>query len=148
MYFYPMRLKKYIKLTPEEIKTLEEGYKNATHHQFRQRCHALLLSHQGKDMAKLSTIFSVTHATISNWFSGWDDKGIVGLQNQAGQGRKTILKPTDLAIIKEKTQANPQHLKLIREELKEELNRSFSEKTLKRFLKRLVRPLGDGGVNA
>lgn len=142
-----MRAKRYVTLTDEEAKTLEEGYKNAIHHQFRQRCQALLLSHQGNDMVKLSTIFSVSHPTISNWFSGWDQKGIVGLRNQSGQGRKSILNPSDLAIIKEKTQTNPQHLKIVREELKDELNKNFSEKTLKRFLKRLVMPRGDVGVN-
>ena len=47
-------------------------------------------------MATLKAIFSVSHATISNWLTAWETKGIVGLRNQAGQGRKAILVSTDL----------------------------------------------------
>lgn len=143
-----MKPKRYVRLEAPEIITLQEGYKNVAHHQFKQRCHALLLSHQGQDMAALKTIFNVSHATISNWLTAWETKGIVGLRNQAGQGRKAILVSTDLALIKAKVQLNPQHLKLVRTELKAELAKEFSEKTLKRFLKSLVRPLGDGGASA
>ena len=143
-----MKPKRYVRLEDSEVITLQEGYKNVAHHQFKQRCHALLLSHQGHDMAMLKTIFSVSHATISNWLTAWETKGIVGLRNQAGQGRKPILRPTDLDHIKAKVQLNPQHLKAVRTELKAELARDFSEKTLKRFLKSLVRPLGDAGVSA
>lgn len=143
-----MRQKRYVKLEPEEVITLEQGYKNSAHHQFRQRCHALLLSHQGHDMASLKTLFAVTHATIGNWFSAWNNLGIVGLRNQAGQGRKPILVHTDLDSVKAKVQQNPQHLKAVREELKIELNKDFSEKTLKRFLKSLVRLAGDVGGSA
>ena len=98
-------------------------------------------------MATLKAIFSVSHATISNWLTAWETKGIVGLRNQAGQGRKAILVSTDLALIKAKVQLNPQHLKAVRIELKAELAKDFSEKTLKRFLKSLVRPLGDVGAS-
>ena len=143
-----MRQKRYVKLEPEEVITLEEGYKNNKHHQFRQRCHALLLSNQGQDMATLKDLFDVTHATIGNWFTAWKDAGIIGLRNQNGQGRKPILIHTDLDVIKSKVQQNPQHLKAVREELKTELNKEFSEKTLKRFLKSLVKPVGDVGVSA
>jgi len=143
-----MRQKRYIELVAEEITTLEQGYKNNTNHQFRQRCHALLLSNQGHDMASLKTLFAVTHATIGNWFRAWEDSGIVGLRNQAGQGRKPIFSVTDLNLVKEKVQENPQHLKAVRETLKTELNKEFSEKTLKRFLKSLVKPLGVAGGSA
>lgn len=143
-----MKPKRYVCLEAPEVITLQEGYKNVAHHQFKQRCHALLLSHQGHDMATLKTIFSVSHATISNWLTAWETKGIVGLRNQAGQGRKAILVATDLGLIKAKVQLNPQHLKAVRAELKAELAKDFSEKTLKRFLKSLVKPPGDAGVNA
>ncbi|MCY7356601.1 MAG: hypothetical protein LH609_03880 [Rudanella sp.] len=99
-------------------------------------------------MATLRTLFDVTHATIGNWFSAWTNLGIVGLRNQAGQGRKSILVPTDLDSVKAKVQQNPQHLKAVREELKTELNKNFSERTLRRFLKSLVRLVGNAGVNA
>ena len=138
--------KRFVHLEPDEVLTLQEGYKNVPHHQFKQRCHALLLSHQGKEMATIKDIFAVSLATVSNWFTAWETKGIVGLRNQKGQGRKAILQPTDFPLVKEKLQANPQHLRAVREELKAELAKDFSQKTLKRFLKELAMP--GGGVGA
>lgn len=105
-----MRAKRYIHLEPSEVITLQEGYQNVTHHQFRMRCHCLLLSHQQHDMAALSAIFDVTHATISNWLSTWENQGIVGLRNQTGQGRKAILQQTDLALVKAKVKVPPPNI--------------------------------------
>lgn len=139
-----MRTKKYIKLEPSEVITLEEGWKNVHHGQFQNRCHALLLSHQGYDMISISQIFGVTHGTISNWFSNWDKGGIAGLWNASGQGRKPILRQGDLAIIKSKVSENPQQLKSVRVELMQELQKEFSQKTLERFLKTVVKPVGKG----
>lgn len=62
----------------------------------------------------------------------------MGLFNQKGVGRKAILTPSERALIKQKVPANHQKLSLARQELKAELNKEFWEKTLKRFLKRLV----------
>ncbi len=61
---------------------------------------------------------------------------------------KDFLKIEYLTKIKVKVQQNPQDIKAVRDQLKAELGREFSAKTLKRFLKSLVGPPGDGGVNA
>lgn len=143
-----MRAKRYVKLDEHELLTMKEGYKNVNHHQFKSRCHCLILSSQGHDMASLKAIFQVTHGTITNWFDSWEQNGIIGLRNKLGQGRKFILKDSDLSLIKLKVQASPQQLKQVREELKQELNKEFSTKTLQRFLKTLVGRVGDGGVKA
>jgi transposase len=143
-----MRAKRYIQLESEEILTLEEGRKNSKQDQFRDRCHCLLLSNQQYDIDTLADIFQVSRYTIMNWFNSWRDKGLRGLMNEPGQGRKAILTLKDHSIIKAKVQASPQHLKRVREELKEELKKEFSTKTLTRFLKSLVRPDGDVGVRA
>lgn len=90
----------------------------------------------------MKAIFQVSHPTISNWFDSWEQEGIVGLRNQSGQGRKSILSSSDEEIVKAKVKASPQTLKKAREELKEELQRDFSQRTLERFLKKLVEPVG------
>ena len=143
-----MRTKRYVFLTADETATLEEGRKNGKNAQFRDRCHCLLLSNQKYDIDTLADIFQVGRQTITNWFNSWMEKGIRGLMNEPGQGRKTILVLDDHAIIKTQIQANPQQIKRVREELKKELNKEFSTKTLTRFLKSLVRPGGDVGVRA
>ena len=66
------------------------------------------------------------------------------VRDKAGRGRRAILRAEDLAVIKEKVQENAQRLKIAREQLKEELGREFSTKTLKRFLKSLTADIKDG----
>lgn len=127
--------KKFIKLTQEEIITLQEGRKNHLSYQFRDRCQCLLLSNEGKEVKELAQILQVSPISIYNWFHRWEEKGLVGLLNQKGQGRKGILLQTDHDTIKQKVQAHAQQLKLAREALKKELNKEFSSKTLKRYLK-------------
>lgn len=148
-----MRLKRYTSLTADEVATLEEGRKNGKNAQFRDRCHCLLLSNQKYDIDTLADIFQVGRQTITNWFDSWTEKGVRGLMNEPGQGRKAILALDDCELIKAQVQANPQQIKRVREELKKELNKEFSTKTLTRFLKslpgrRAVRPDGDVGVRA
>jgi transposase len=134
---------KYIKLNPEEIFTLQEGHKNHPNYQVRNRCQCLLLSHQGKEVKELAIIFSVIPLTVYNWFYRWEEKGLVGLLNEKGRGRKPILLQTESEKIKSKVQANAQQLKIARQELKVELNKEFSHRTLRRYLKKLV---ADGNV--
>ena len=93
-------------------------------------------------MATLKDIFQVTHPTITHWFDSWERYGLVGLRNKLGQGRKFIFTDADKPLIKAKVQQSPQQLKQVREELKIELNKDFSIKTLNRFLKSLTKPVG------
>jgi transposase len=137
--------KKYIQLNQEELLTLQEGHKNHPCYQVRNRCQCLLLSHQGKEVKELASIFSVIPLTIYSWFYRWEGKGLVGLLNEKGRGRKPILLQTESEKIKSKVQANAQQLKVARRELKAELNKEFSHKTLKRYLKKLVEDGSAGG---
>ncbi len=135
-----------MELNEAEIETLEQGHKNHPSAQVRDRCHCLLLSNQGKEVKELAQIFSVIPLTVYKWFSRWEEKGLVGLFNEKGVGRKAILIPSDQAVVKQKVQENHQKLSLARAEIKAELNKEFSEKTLKRFLKNLVSD-GNAGEN-
>lgn len=139
--------KKFIKLTQEQVIALQAGRKNHPSYQFRDRCQCLLLSNAGKSVKELAQILQVSTISIYTWFHRWEDKGLAGLANAKGQGRKFILSTADGEKIKEKVQAHAQQLKVAREELKTELNTSFSDKTLKRFLKKLVSD-GNVGENA
>ncbi len=99
-------------------------------------------------MKTLKDIFNVSRPTITNWFDSWETNGIAGLWNQKGQGRKTILHENDRAIVKERVQASPQQLKQVCQELKVDLQKEFSTKTLKRFLKSLVGRVGTEDASA
>ena len=136
--------KKFIELAEFEKITLQEGKRNGKANAFRQRCHCLLLSAEGYAVKELAVIFQVGELCIYSWLKRWERNGITGLRDQAGRGRRAILRAEDLVVIKEKVQANAQRLKIAREQLKAELGREFSTKTLKRFLKSLTADINDG----
>ena len=135
-------------MNQSEVKkvTLQEAEKNSPAKTFRERCHCLRLSSEGDEVKELARIFRVSEISIYTWFKRWERGGIIGLRDKAGRGRRAILQAEDLAVIKEKVQANAQRLKIAREQLKEELGREFSTKTLKRFLKSLL-AAANAGVN-
>ena len=136
--------KKFIELSEVEKITLQEGKKNGTANAFRERCHCLLLSAEGYAVKELAVIFQVGELCVYGWLKRWEKGGIVGLRDKAGRGRRAILKAEDLAVIKENVQKNGQRLKIAREQLKGELGREFSTKTLKRFLKSVIADIKDG----
>lgn len=136
--------KKFIKLDEAEKVTLQEGRKNGKAEAFRQRCHCLLLSSGGYQVKELARIFRVSEICVYGWLKRWEKTGIVGLRDKSGRGRKPILKAGDLPQIKRRVQENAQRLKVARQQLKEELGREFSAKTLKRFLKSLIADTKDG----
>ena len=83
------RKKRYIEnLTEQEIADLKQGRKAERSYQFRDRCHAILLSFSGKTAQEISEFFSVQIQSVYSWFNRWENKGISGLKNEPGQGRK------------------------------------------------------------
>jgi hypothetical protein len=58
--------KRFIELKANEVTTLQEGRQHHPQFQFRDRCHCLLLSHQGQNITNLMTIFDVSRITIYN----------------------------------------------------------------------------------
>lgn len=131
-------------LTPDEVATLQDGHKHGPQFQFRSRCLCLLLSHQQQPVKWLKEHFQVSQLTIYSWLDAWEQVGLRGLYNKAGQGRKPILTAADQALVSQHVQAHIQQLKLARQTLRTELNREFSQKTLSRFLKSMA---GDGNVS-
>lgn len=142
-YFYLMR-PRFAQLSPDEVNTLQEGHKHGLQFQFRSRCLCLLLSHQQQPVKWLKEHFQVSQLTIYNWLDAWEEKGLRGLYNQPGQGRKPILTPQDKATVTQHVEQHTQQLKLARQSLRTELNRDFSQKTLSRFLKSVA---GDGNAS-
>ncbi len=136
--------KKFIQLTEEEKITLQEGMKNGKAHLFRERSHCLLLSNDGYEVKDLAVVFRVSQITIYGWLNRWERRGLVGLRDKPGKGRKPILTGEDLPKVKQRVQENAQQLREARLKLKEELKRDFSEKTLRRFLKSLIADIKDG----
>lgn len=133
------RKSKIIDLTEAEKKELEHGYKYSKSSHFSRRCHFVLLKNQGKTSQDIADIFGITIQPINRWCNRYLKEGIQGLQTKRGQGRKPILdKEKDESIIKQTVQKERQRLKNAKDILEDELDKSFSLKTLQRFLKTLA----------
>ena len=132
---------RFVKLSEPEMETLQQGHKNGSQFQFRNRCFCLILSHHGKTVPELAEFFEVSRVTVYAWFDAWERRGIRGLMNQNGQGRKPLLSlqnPAHVARVKAAIAKNPQSVKSAVAELEPQLAVAMHPETLKRFLKNLV----------
>ena len=133
------RKSKIIDLTEAEKAEHEKGYKYSKSANFSRRCHYILLKNQGKTSQEIADIFGVTRQPVDRWCKDYLSKGLGGLKTKPGQGRKPIFdKSKDEAIIKKTVKKERQRLKNAKEILETELDKSFSLKTLQRFLKTLA----------
>ena len=134
---------RFVKLTEAELITLQEGHKNGSNFQFRNRCQCLVFSHQGRTVSELAQFFEVSKITIYGWLDRWESVGVCGLTDKPGRGRKPILSlqnPTHIASVKSALRKNAQSLKAMTAELETALETEMSPDTVKRFLKNLVSP--------
>lgn len=138
--------KRFVTLDADERATLQAGRHQHPQHQFRARCQCLLLSDDGQDVAALMAVLDVSRLTVYAWFTRWETGGLAGLANAAGQGRPPVLTEADRPAVQAAVQANRQQLKEVTAVLRQELDKAFSPKTLKRFLKSLVAPGGGSGT--
>ena len=135
------RKKRFIRLSNTELITLQEGRKNGKKYQFRDRCHCLILSHQGKEVKEISEILEVSVLTVYLWFNRWELNGIVGLMNQPGQGRKPKLSLENdehVKAIEQLIEVHYQDAERIRIELEQQFDLSLSPDTVKRYLKKMT----------
>ncbi len=133
------RKAKIIQLTEAARKELETGYKYSKSRTFSKRCHYVLLKSQGRTSEEIAEIFGMTIQPVNRWCNRYLATGIEGLKTKPGQGRKPILdKDKDLSLIKERVQQERQKLKNAKALLEKDLDKSFSLKTLQRFLKTLA----------
>ena len=79
----------------------------------------------------------MSRKTIYNWFKAWEERGLIGLYNRPGQGRKPTFSAEQQEQIREWTLEQPQQLKQVVHKVKEEWDISVSGKTVKRVLKSL-----------
>jgi transposase len=124
-------------LTTETISLLQRIYRQSRHFEVRRRAHCILLSYEGFTIAKLMEIFQVSRKTIYNWFTAWEDTGLVGLYNRPGRGRKPSFTPEQKAQIKEWVKENPRNLNWVLNKIKQTWNITTSKDTVKRILESL-----------
>lgn len=135
--------KRFIKLSEEQRKELECGFKSGRKPIFRQRCHYLLMSDQGYDIPQIAELYRVTRQLVARWFDRYKEQGIMGLHTAKGRGEKPILRLDNAEHVKSVKTLIEQHtqdLNPVLVALEKSLGQPLSKRTLHRFLKRLATP--------
>ncbi|MEG4043093.1 helix-turn-helix domain-containing protein [Microcoleus sp. S11D4] len=78
-------------INPLSLKLLNQIYRESRHHQVRQRTQLLIWVSQDFKNEKLLKIFKISYKTMYNWLNRWENKGMLGLYNKPGRGRKKSL---------------------------------------------------------
>lgn len=130
---------KTVELTKAQRTELEKGYREGESHAFRVRCQMILLKSEGRTSAEVAGILGGCEVVVNNWLKRYEAEGIAGLRTKPGRGRKPILgADEDLARVKEAVQANRQRISVAKAALEAEMGKTFSQKTLERFIKNMV----------
>lgn len=128
-----------IDLTEKDRQALEEGLRNGKSHSFRQNCQLVLLKSSARTSQEVGHILQMTAVTVNNWLDRYEAEGIEGLRVKPGRGRKPVLDfAKDKAKVRQAVEKERQRLKQAKLLLEEDLEKKFSLKTLKRFLKKLA----------
>ena len=128
-----------IELSAEELHLLQQEYSKGSGHALRKRCHVVLLKAEGRSSKDIGCIVEMHEVSVNNWLNRYEAERIAGLNTKAGRGRKPLLdEQQDAPILREMITEERQGLKQAKELVEEKLNKRFSAKTLKRFLKSLT----------
>lgn len=125
-----------IELSPLQRKELEKGYRESKNATFSRRCHIVLLKSERRSSKAVADIVGTNQISVNEWLTRYESEGIAGLRTRPGRGRKAIFDPEqDKESVRKAVENERQRLKNAKELLEKELDKSFSLKTLQRFLK-------------
>jgi transposase len=99
----------------------------------RHRAHAILLSHDGREIREIAEIFQVDRNTVSNWLDRWDSKGVDGLADKPHPGAPPKLEEDERKLALELLGESPQRLDFVLVQIEQQTGKSISASTLKRL---------------
>ena len=135
---------KTVKLTQAQRAALEKGYRAGHSHAFRVRCQMILLKSERRTASEIASVLGCCEVVVNSWLKRYEQEGIEGLRTKPGRGRKPILDAkADLLKVKQAVKANRQRISLAKAELEAELGKSFSNKTLERYIKNMVAAINE-----
>jgi transposase len=130
---------KTVELTRAQRTALEKGYHAGESHAFRVRCQMILLKSERRTAADIADLLGCCEVVVNNWLKRYEAEGVEGLRTKPGRGRKPVLDAEqDLPSVKAAVTANRQRISLAKAELEAELGKTFSTKTLERYIKNMV----------
>lgn len=129
---------KVIELSEHQRQELEREHREGKTHSYRQRCKGVLLKSEKRSSAEVAKQLGCNEITVNIWLKRYKEGGIKRLKVLSGRGRKPILEEADLEKVKEVVAEHRQKLSVAREELEQALGKTFSQDTLKRFVKKTL----------
>jgi transposase len=109
----------------------------------------ILLKSEQRTSAEIAGILGCCEVVINNWLKRFQAQGIEGLHTKAGRGRKPILDgERDVARVKAAVAANRRRISVAKAELEVELGKTFSTKTLERYIKNMVLAINESDAVA
>lgn len=128
------------KLSLEEQKLLETGYRNGKTHAVRTRCKVILLKSEGRTSKSVGQIMGMSNMSVDAWVRRFKSEGIAGLNTKPGRGRKPLLdKETDQESILAAVKSNRQRVDMAKAEWEAaQGGRTVSRDVFRRFLKALA----------
>jgi transposase len=137
---------KTVELSKAQRAALEKGYRTGSSHAFRLRCQMILLKSEQRTAAEIAGLLGGCEVVVNNWLKRYESEGIDGLRTRPGRGRKPVLDAErDLPSVKAAVAANRRRISLAKAELEAELGKTFSTKTLQRYLKNMVLAINESG---
>jgi transposase len=130
---------KTIELSRTQRVALEKGYRAGQSHAFRLRCQMILFKSERRTAIEIANLLGCCEVVVNNWLKRFELEGMEGLRTKPGRGRKPILDTEkDLQRVKAAVTANRQRISLAKAELEKAMGKSFSQKTLERYIKNMV----------
>ena len=102
----------------------------------RIRAHSLLLSHQGCSIPHIARFYQVDRRSVSTWIDRWQTRGLVGLYDQPGSGRRPLLNDAEQQKVHAYLSQYPKDIKKVVQAWEQETTKRVSTKTIKRFIKK------------
>ena len=102
----------------------------------RTRANAVLLSDKGMPLQSIASLCGVCRQTVSIWLNNWETKGICGLIDKLGRGRRKKLSPTEETEVIEIILASPRSLNRVLAEIQSRWGIKLSKSTLKVLCKK------------
>jgi transposase len=128
-----------IELSAEERHLLQQGYSKGRTHAFRKRCQVVLLKAEGRTSKDIGLIVDLHEVSVNNWLNRYEVQGLAGLFTKEGRGRKPLLDDQqDAPIVRATITEERQRLSQAKALLEQRLNKTFSPRTLRRFLKNIT----------
>lgn len=101
-----------------------------------KRAEAILLSARGYSIEEISGITQCHRLSVSHWLSNWDERGIDGLLEREGRGRKRLLTENEESQVMAWLENLPNDARSLAAKIEETFNKKVSIDTVKRLIKR------------